>query len=171
MFYLYLLAIGELTHKICHIPLHDIPPIDFLQIAVHLSGTWMNRISAIMSLCKDILSQLTHIRNTQSTRVKKYTISPLGENNHSLIMDCSLKFKQDWITVSLFLNLHYQGRFYLILKCYTIVRYAHKADSYFTGSFLSSSTWATLPIDNLLRAHLPLNLAYPDDNAHSYSNP
>ena len=48
MFYLDLLAIGALTHKVCYIPLHDIPPIDFPQIAIHLSETWMNRIPRIM---------------------------------------------------------------------------------------------------------------------------
>ena len=42
--------------------------------------------------------------NTISTMVVKYTISPLGENLHSLIVDCTLKFKQYWITVLLFLT-------------------------------------------------------------------
>ena len=74
MFYLDLLAIGALTHKVCYIPLHVIPPIDFPQIALHLSGTWMNRIPRVIGFCKNILSQLAHIRNTQSTLVEKYTI-------------------------------------------------------------------------------------------------
>ena len=93
MFYLDFLAIGALTHKICHVPLHAIQPMDFPQIVVHLSGTWMNRIPRVMGLCKDMVSQLTNIRNTQSTFVAKYTISPLGENLHSLIVDCILMFK------------------------------------------------------------------------------
>ena len=107
MFYIDLLAIGALTPKVCYISLHAISPIDFPQIAVRLSGTWMNRIPTVMGFCKNMLSQLTHIRNRQSTLVEKYTISPLGEKLHSLIMDFTLKFKQDWITVLLFLNLHY----------------------------------------------------------------
>ena len=90
MFYLDLLAIGALTHKVCYVPLHAIQSIDFLQIAVHLSGTWMNRIPGVMSFCKNMLPQLSHIRNTQSTFVAKYTISALGENLHSLIVDCTL---------------------------------------------------------------------------------
>ena len=54
-----------------------------------------------------MLPQHNHIRNTQSTFVVKYTISPLGENLNSLIMHCTLKFKKDLITVFLFLNLDY----------------------------------------------------------------
>ena len=117
MFYLDLLAIGALTHKVCYIPFHAIPPIEFQKIAVHLSGTWMNKISRGMDFYKIMLSQLSHIDNTQSTLVAKYTISPLGENLYSLIMDCTLKFKQDWVIVLLFLNLHYQTRFCPILNC------------------------------------------------------
>ena len=104
MFYLDLLEIGALTQKICYIPLYVIPQIDFSQIAVRLSGTWMNRISGVMGFFKNMLSQLAHIRNTQSTLLPKYTITPLAENLHSLVMDCTLKFKQDWITVLLFLT-------------------------------------------------------------------
>ena len=48
MVYLDLLEIGALTDKVCYIPLHAIPLIDFLQIAVHLSVTWMNRIPRVM---------------------------------------------------------------------------------------------------------------------------
>ena len=109
MFYLDMLAVGALTHNVCYIPLHAIPPKDFSQIAVHLSGTWMNRIPRVMSFCKNMRPQLSHIRNTQSTMVAKYTISPLGENLHSLIIDCTILFKQDWITLFLFLNLHYKS--------------------------------------------------------------
>ena len=87
MNYLAFLAIGAVTHKICYIALYAIPLIDFSQIAVHLSGTWVNRISGVMGLRKDMISQLTHIRNTQSTLVAKYTISTLGENFHSVIID------------------------------------------------------------------------------------
>ena len=121
MFYLDLLTIGALIHKVCYIPLHDIPPVYYLHIAVHLSGTWMNRIPRVMGFCKNMLPQLAYIRNTQSTLVAEYTISPLGENLHSLIVNCTLKLKQNWITVFLFLNLHYQKRIYPILNCYTIV--------------------------------------------------
>ena len=121
IFYLDFLAIGALTHKIFYIPLHAIPPIDFPQIVVHLSSTWINRIPGVMSFCKNMLSQLTHIRNTKSTLVAKYTISPLGESLHSLIMDCTLKFKKYWIIVYIFLNLHYQRRLCPIMNCYTTV--------------------------------------------------
>ena len=99
MFYLDLLTIGALTHKICFILLHAIPLIDFLLIAVHLSGTWMNRIPRVMGFCKNMLYQLAHIRNTQSTLVAKYTISPLGDNIHYLIIDFPPKFKKYWITI------------------------------------------------------------------------
>ena len=109
MFYLDLLAIGALTHKVCDIPLHAIPPIYFPQIAVHLSGTWMNRIPRVMGFYENMMYQLAHIMTTQSTLVAKYTISPLGENLHSLIIDCTILFKQDWITLFLFLNLHYKS--------------------------------------------------------------
>ena len=68
-----------------------------------------------------MLSQLTHIRNTQSTLVVKYNISPLGENVQPLIIDCTLKFNQDCVTVLLFLNLHYQRRFCPVLNYYTNV--------------------------------------------------
>ena len=129
MFYLDLLAIGAVTHKIYYIPLPAIPLIDFPYIMVHLSVTWMNIISKVMGFCKDMLSQLTHIRNTQSTLIAKDTIFPLGENLHYLIVDCTLKFKQDWIIVLLFLKFHYQRRFCPILNCYTIGLYAHKAKS------------------------------------------
>ena len=68
-----------------------------------------------------MLSQLAHIRNTQSTLVEKYTISPVGENLHSLIVDYILNYKQNWVTALLFLNLHYQRRFCPILNyCTTI---------------------------------------------------
>ena len=76
IFYLDLLAIGALTHKICYIPLHDIPLVHYSQITVHLSGTFMNRISGVMIFFKNIPYQLTHIRNRQSTLVAKYTNSP-----------------------------------------------------------------------------------------------
>ena len=108
MFYLDLFAIEALTQKIRYILLHAIPPIDFPHIAVHLSGTWINRISGVIGFYKNTLSQLAYITNTQSTLVEKYTISPLGENLHCLIMDYTLKFKQDWFTVLIFINLHYQ---------------------------------------------------------------
>ena len=121
LLYLDLLAVGVLTHKICYISFHSIPPIDSPQIVVHLGGTWINIISEIMGFDKNMLSQLTHIRNTQLTLVGKYTISPLGENLHSLIVDCILKFKKDWITVLIFLNLNYQRRFYPFLNCYITV--------------------------------------------------
>ena len=116
MFYLDLLAIGAITYIVCYIPLHAIPPIDIPQIDVHLRCTWMNRIPGVMSFYKNILPQLSHIKNTQSTLVGKYTIFPLGENLHSLIMDCTLKFKQDWVIVFLFFNLYYQRRLYPILS-------------------------------------------------------
>ena len=119
MFYLDLLSIGPFTHKACYIPLHDIPQIDFPQIAVHLSGTCVNRISVAMGFRKDMLSKLAHNRNTQFTLVSKYTISPLGQNLHSLIVECILNFKQDWITILIFLNIHYKRRFFPILNCYT----------------------------------------------------
>ena len=80
MFYLDLLVNRVLTHKVCSIPLHSIPLIDFSQIAVHLSGTCMNKIPGVMSFCKNMLPRLAHIRSTQSTLVEKYTISPLGQN-------------------------------------------------------------------------------------------
>ena len=107
MFYLDFLAIRELSHKIYYIPLHAIQPKDFSQIGLNLSGTWMNRMPRVIGFFKNVLSQLAHIGNTQSTLVAKYTISPLGENLHSMIMDCTLKFKQDGITLLFFLNLHY----------------------------------------------------------------
>ena len=121
MFYLNLMAIGALTHKVCYIPLHHIPPIDFPQIALHLSVTWMNIISKVMGFCKDMLSQLTHIRNTQSTMVVNYTIYPFGESHPYLIIDYTLKFKQDWIIVFSFLNLKYKRRFCPILNCYPTI--------------------------------------------------
>ena len=125
MFYLYLLAIGALTHKVFYIPPQAIPPIDFPQIALHLSVTWMNIISKVMGFCKDMLSQLTHIRNTQSTMVVNYTIYPFGESHPYLIIDYTLKFKQDWVTILLFLSLLYPRRFVPILSCYTTVSYAY----------------------------------------------
>ena len=121
MFYLDLLAIGALTHKVWYILVHSIQPIDFPQIAVHLSGTWMNKITRVMGFCKNMMPQLAHIMNTHSTLVAKYTISPLGENIHSLIVDFTLKFKQYLITLLLFLNLHFKRRLCPILNCYTIV--------------------------------------------------
>ena len=121
MNYLAFLAIGAVTHKICYIALYAIPLIDFSQIAVHLSGTWVNRISGVMGLRKDMISQLTHIRNTQSTMVVNYTIYPFGESRPYLIIDYTLKFKQDWVTILLFLSLLYPRRFVPILSCYTTV--------------------------------------------------
>ena len=121
MFYLDLLAIGELTVKLFYIPLHAILPIDLPQIALHLSVTWMNRIPGVMGFCKNVLSQLAHIRTIQFTLVTKYTISPLGENLNFLIVGCTLKFKKVWITLFLFLNLHYQRRFCPLMNYYTIV--------------------------------------------------
>ena len=57
-----------------------------------------------MGFYKNMLSQLAYIRNTQSKLVAKYTISLLGENLHSQIIDCTLKFKHNKVTVMLFLN-------------------------------------------------------------------
>ena len=116
--------IGVLTHKIFYIPLHTIPPKDFPHIAIHICGAWMNRISRVVGFCKNLLSQLTHIRNTQSTLVAKYTISPLGKNLHSLIVECTIKFKQDCIHVLLFLNLLYHWILCAIINCYNIVLYS-----------------------------------------------
>ena len=67
------------------------------------------------------MSQLAHIRNTQSTLVAKYTISPLGENLHSRIMSCTLKFKKDWIIVLIFLNFHYQIIFCLVTPLFDML--------------------------------------------------
>ena len=147
------------SNKICYISFHIIPPTEFPQIVVHLIGTGMNRIYRIMVFYKNVLSQFTHIRNTQFTLIGKYVISPLGENLHSLIVDYTLMFKQYWITVLLLLNLHYQRRFCPNLNCYTmsdmLIRRAHKKTimwTTFNSYFISSSTWAILLIDNLLRA-------------------
>ena len=68
-----------------------------------------------------MLSQLADIGTIPSILVVNYTISPFGENLHSVIVDCTFKFKHDWITILLLLNLHYQIRFYPILNCYTTI--------------------------------------------------
>ena len=77
----------------------------------------MNKIDGVMVFYKNILSQLTQNTNTQSTLVAKYIISPLEENLYSLIVDCTLKVKQDGIPVLLFFKLQYQRRFCPILNC------------------------------------------------------
>ena len=64
MFYFLLLTIEKLSHKIYDVPLHVVPPLDFPQIMVHLSGAWMNRISRIMGFYENLLSQLTNLWNT-----------------------------------------------------------------------------------------------------------
>ena len=164
MFYLDMLAIKVLTHKIRYIPLHAIPPINLSQIAVYLSGTWMNKIPRVMGFCKNMLSQLANIRNTQFTLVANYTISPLGENLHFLIMDYTLKFKQDWITVLLFLNLHYQRQFCPVWTVTPLsdiyIRWTPKQASLltsFTSSFISSSNGLHYP-HIIYYEHLLLNL-------------
>ena len=119
MFYLDLMKTRELVHKIFYIHVHVILPIDFPQIAIHLSGTLMNRISGVMGFCKNMFSQLTVISNTQSTVGAKYTVSLLGENLHTVIMTAPLSSTK--ITVLLSPKYYYQRRLCPILHCYTTV--------------------------------------------------
>ena len=52
MICLNLLTIRTLSHVLCNVILHAIPPIDLLKIMIHLGGTWTYGISRIMSLCQ-----------------------------------------------------------------------------------------------------------------------
>ena len=139
MFYLDLLEIGALTHNIGYMLFYVFPPQDFPHIAVHLSGLWMNRISAIMGFYQNMMSQLAHIRNTKSTLVVNYTISPFGENLHSLIVNCTLSSNK-----------------IRSLSLFFLTSTTKEDSTPFTSSFLYSSTCAMLPIDNLIRAYVTI---------------
>ena len=78
VFDLNLLAIGAFLHKLRNISLHTFPPIDLLQIMIHLCGTWINGIPGAMSLCNNIRYQIINIEHTKSALVSKNTI-PQGE--------------------------------------------------------------------------------------------
>ena len=97
-----LLAVGALTHKICYSALHVIPPINFPQIAVH---GWIKYLELWTTGIICCLNSRTLGKHNLLV-VEKYTIYPLGENLNPLIVDCILKFKQNWIIVLLFLNIH-----------------------------------------------------------------
>ena len=107
-----------------------------------------------------MFSKITHIRHKQSTLVAKYTISPIGVNLHSLIMDCTCSSSKieslPCFSLTQTMKKHY-ALFWNFTPLYDmLIRLNFKRASRwtsFTSFFLSSSTWDSLPIDNMLRAY------------------
>src|SRR6185436_4260352 len=67
------------SHVLCHRTLHPMPPETFLQIIVHLRAAWMNRVSCIMGLTQNQLSEILHIWHTDPVLVPQGTLIILSE--------------------------------------------------------------------------------------------
>jgi hypothetical protein len=57
-----------------NVSLHTIPPISGIEIMLHLIPSWMNGISGLVSLMKNLILQLLDVRHTNPSLVPQHTI-------------------------------------------------------------------------------------------------
>jgi hypothetical protein len=71
---LYPLTRVTFRYILSYFPLHSGPPIQGLQIMVHLGASWMNREFGEVSLIQDFLLEILILRNHQSVFKPQYPL-------------------------------------------------------------------------------------------------